>query len=162
MFRQRPRGWPSFSSTLRSMAVLERVNRGAVVKAWRVILAIAGIGLALFGIFRLVPETPVHSLFVLALWMFAALAIHDGVLSPTVIVVSSVLRRCVPDRGRRYLQIALIMSALITVIALPMILLRGSQPAVKALLLRNYGANLSLLIGIIAVITHQLPASPSR
>jgi hypothetical protein len=54
------------------------------------------------------------------------------------------------------------MSALITVIALPMILLRGSQPAVKALLLRNYGANLSLLIGIIAVITHQRPASPSR
>jgi hypothetical protein len=123
------------------------------VKAWRIILAIAGIGLGLFGIFRLVTEIPVHNLLVLALWMLAALAIHDGVLSPTVVAVSGVLRRRVPDRGRRFLQIVLIMSALITVIAIPMIFLRGSQPAAKALLLRDYGANLSLLIGIIAVIT---------
>lgn len=123
------------------------------MKAWRIILAIAGIGLGLFGVFRLVTEIPVHNLLVLALWMLAALAIHDGVLSPTVVAVSGVLRRRVPDRGRRFLQIALIMSAVITVIAIPMIFLRGSQPAAKTLLLRNYGANLSLLIGIIAVIT---------
>jgi hypothetical protein len=123
------------------------------VKAWRIILAIAGIGLGLFGVFRLVTEIPVHNLLVLALWMLAALAIHDGVLSPTVVAVSGALRRRVPDRGRRFLQIALIMSAVITVIAIPMIFLRGSQPAAKTLLLRNYGANLSLLIGIIAVIT---------
>jgi hypothetical protein len=123
------------------------------MKAWRIILAIAGIGLGLFGVFRLVTEIPVHNLLVLTLWMLAALAIHDGVLSPTVVAVSGVLRRRVPDRGRRFLQIALIMSAVITVIAIPMIFLRGSQPAAKTLLLRNYGANLSLLIGIIAVIT---------
>ncbi|HEX3199155.1 MAG TPA: hypothetical protein VHR39_16525 [Propionibacteriaceae bacterium] len=128
------------------------------MKAWRIILAIAGIGLALFGVFRLATEIPTHSLFVLALWMLVALAIHDGVLSPAVVAVSRVLRRHVPDRGRRYLQIGLIMGTLITVIALPMIFLRGSQPAVKALLLRNYGANLSLLIGIIAVITLTLYA----
>jgi hypothetical protein len=123
------------------------------MKAWRIILAIAGISLGLFGVFRLVTEIPAHNLLVLALWMLAALAIHDGVLSPTVVTLTSALRRHVPDRGRRYLQIALIMGALITVIAIPMIFLRGSQPAAKALLLRNYGANLSLLIGIIAVIT---------
>jgi hypothetical protein len=128
------------------------------VKAWRIILAIAGISLGLFGVFRLVTEIPAHNLLVLVLWMLAALAIHDGVLSPAVVTVSSALRRHVPDRGRRYLQIALIMGALITVIAIPMIFLRGSQPAAKALLLRNYGANLSLLIGIIAVITLALYA----
>jgi hypothetical protein len=128
------------------------------MKAWRIILAIAGISLGLFGVFRLVTEIPVHSLLVLALWMLAALAIHDGVLFPTVVGVSSVLRRHVPARGRRFFQIALIMSALITVIAVPMIFLRGSQPPAKALLLRNYGANLSLLIGIIAVITLALYA----
>jgi hypothetical protein len=133
-------------------------DRGAVVKAWRIILAAAGIGLGLFGVFRLVTEIPLHSLFVLALWMLAALAIHDGVLSLTVVAVSSLLRRYVPDRGRRFLQIALIMSAVIIVIAIPMIFLRGSQPEVKALLLRNYGANLTLLLGMIAVITLALYA----
>jgi uncharacterized membrane protein len=59
----------------------------------------------------------------------------------------------VPDRGRRFLQLALIMIGLVTVIAIPMIFLRGSQPPAKALLLRNYGANLTMIIGIIAVIT---------
>jgi hypothetical protein len=67
--------------------------------------------------------------------------------------VGWLLRRFVPDRGRRYLQIALIMIALVTVIAVPMIFLRGSQPAVKALLLRDYGANLILIIGVTAMIS---------
>ena len=122
------------------------------MKAWRIILAVAGISLGLFGVFRLVTEIGVHSLLALALWMLAALAIHDGILSPTVIAVGGTLRRLVPDRARRYLQIVLIMSGLITVIAVPMIFLRGSQPAVKALLLRNYGFNLILIIAIIGVI----------
>jgi hypothetical protein len=123
------------------------------VKAWRIILAIAGICLGLFGVFRLGTEIPVYSLLVLALWMGAALAIHDGLLSPAVVTMGSLLRRYVPDRGRRFLQIALIIIGLVAVIAIPMIFLRGSQPRAKALLLRNYGANLTLLIGMIAVIT---------
>jgi len=121
------------------------------VKAWRNILAGAGIGLALFGLFRLGTQIPLSSLVVLGIWLVAALIIHDGVLSPAVVTLGWLLRRFVPDRGRRYLQAALITSGLITVIALPMIYLRGSQPAVKALLLRNYGANLTLIIGAIAL-----------
>ena len=128
------------------------------MKAWRIILAIAGIGLGVFGVLRLVTEIPVHSLLVLVLWMLAALAIHDGLVSAAVVAVTSLLRRYVPDRGRRFLQIALIMIGLIIVIAIPMIFLRGSQPPAKALLLRNYGASLTLLVGIIAVITLTLCA----
>jgi hypothetical protein len=45
------------------------------------------------------------------------------------------------------------MIALITVVAIPMIFLRGSQPAAKALLLRNYGSNLILIIAVITVIS---------
>ena len=45
------------------------------------------------------------------------------------------------------------MIAVVSVIALPMIVLRGSQPPVKALLLRDYAANLTLLIGLIAAVT---------
>jgi hypothetical protein len=67
--------------------------------------------------------------------------------------VGWLLRRYVPDRGRRYVQVALIMIALVTVIAIPMIFLRGSQPAAKALLLRNYGANLIVIIGVLAIVS---------
>jgi hypothetical protein len=122
------------------------------VKAWRILLAIAGIALAAFGVFRLVSETAVHSLLILALWLIAALVLHDAIMAPSVVGVGWLLRRYVPDRGRRFVQLALIMSALVTVGAIPMIFLRGSQPAVKALLLRNYGANLILLLSMIAVV----------
>jgi hypothetical protein len=128
------------------------------VKAWRIILAASGIALAAFGVFRLVTEIPVHSLLILLVWLAAVLILHDAVLAPSVVGVGWLLRRHVPDRGRRFLQVALIMSSLVTVIAIPMIFLRGSQPAVKALLLRNYAANLILLIGIIAVISLALYA----
>jgi hypothetical protein len=128
------------------------------VKAWRIILAVAGILLLLFGVFRLVTEIPTRSVLLLVVWLIAALVIHDGVLSPAVVGVGWLLRRFVPDRARRYLQLALIMSGLVTVIAIPMIFLRGSQPAVKAILLRNYGANLTLLIGIIGAVSLALYA----
>jgi hypothetical protein len=123
------------------------------VKAWRIALAVAGIALAGFGIFRLVTEVPPSQLLILALWLVAALIIHDALLAPSVVGVGWLLRRYVPDRGRRYLQLALIMIALVLVIAVPMILLRGSQPAVKALLLRNYGVNLMMIIGVAALIS---------
>jgi hypothetical protein len=128
------------------------------VKAWRIILATSGIALAAFGVFRLVTEIPVHSLLILLVWLAAVLILHDAVLAPSLVGVGWLLRRHLPDRGRRFLQVALIMSSLVTVIAIPMIFLRGSQPAVKALLLRNYAANLILLIGIIAVISLALYA----
>ena len=123
------------------------------MKAWRIILAVAGIALAAFGVFRLVSEIAAHSLVVLALWLAAALVLHDAILAPSVVGVGWLLRRFVPDRERRFVQVALIMIALVAVIAIPMIFLRGSQPAVKALLLRNYGANLMLIIGVIAVVS---------
>ena len=123
------------------------------MKAWRIILAVAGIGLASFGVFRLATEIPLRSLVFLGLWLAAALVIHDGIVAPATVGVSSVLRRWVPDRSRRYLQAALIASAMVTVIALPMIYLRGTQPAVKALLLRNYGASLAAIVGCIALVS---------
>jgi hypothetical protein len=137
---------------------MAHAHRGAVVKAWRILLATAGILLGLFGIYRLFTQIPLPSLAALGVWLLAALLIHDGLLSPLVVGVGSLLRRFVPDRGRRYLQAALLVGALVTVVALPMIYLRGSQPPVKALLLQNYGLNLTLILGLIAAITLSLYA----
>lgn len=128
------------------------------MKAWRVVLALAGVGLLGFGVFRLLSQVPGSSLVMLALWMVVAIAVHDGILSPLVVGVGWGLRRVVPDRARRFVQVGLISSALVTVIAVPMIALRGSQPAVKALLLRPYGTNLALLVGLIGAVTLTLYA----
>jgi hypothetical protein len=123
------------------------------VKAWRIILAVAGIGLASFGVFRLATQVSPRSLVFLGLWLAVALVIHDMIVAPAVVGGGWALRRFVPDRGRRYLQAALIASAMVTVIALPLIYLRGSQPPEKALLLRDYGANLAIILGSVAVVS---------
>jgi hypothetical protein len=122
------------------------------MKAWRIGLATAGLLLALFGVFRLLTEIPVRSLILLGIWLLAALIVHDAVVAPAIVGVGWVLRRAIPDRERGYLQSVLIMIALVTVVAAPMIVLRGSQPPVKALLLRDYAANLVLLIGAIIAV----------
>jgi hypothetical protein len=122
------------------------------MKAGRIALAVAGVALAALGVFRLLSEIPAHSLEILAVWLTAALVIEAAIVTPSLVGVGFLLRRHVPDRGRRYLQVTFIMSAVVTVIAVPMIFLRGSQPAVKALLLDDYGSNLILIIAIIGVI----------
>jgi hypothetical protein len=119
---------------------------------WRLVLGIVGFLVVLYGTVNLLVHIPIQTLAWVAVWLIAAVIIHHGLVSPVVIAVSSLLRRLIPDRGRRYLQVALIMAVPVTVIAIPMIYRQGSQPPSKALLLQNFTANLGLLLGIIATL----------
>jgi hypothetical protein len=119
---------------------------------WRLVLGLVGVLVILYGIVNLGVHIPIQTLAWVAVWLIAAVIIHHGVVSPVVIAVSSLLRRLIPDRGRRYLQAALIMAVPVTVIAIPMIYRQGSQLPSKALLLQNFVANLGLLLGIIAAL----------
>lgn len=123
------------------------------MKRRRYALAAAGIALIAFGAFRMLTQVPLGSVILVVVWMIGIVIVHDGVLSPAVIAVGWVVARLVPPRARRFVQIALIVGALVTVIALPLILRRGSQPSSKALLLRDYGANLTVLLAIIATVS---------
>lgn len=120
------------------------------MKAWRIAFAASGILLGLFGVFRLVTEVPIGNLLILAGWMIGAVIIHDGILSPVVIAVGWFIARVVPARGRRYVQGGLVAGGLITVVAIPLILHAGQEPASKAILQQNFGGNLTILLGVVA------------
>jgi hypothetical protein len=117
----------------------------------RVLIAVPGILLGLFGIFRLLTQIAGYDLFVLACWLVGALVIHDGILSPIVIAVGAGIARTVPPRARRFLQGGLISAVLIVVVALPMIYRAHSQPKIKAILEQNFAANLGILLLIVLV-----------
>ena len=112
-----------------------------------------GVVLAAYGAVRLLTDVPGSSLLRLAGWLLAALVISDLVISPLVVGVGVVLRRWLPDRGRRYVQAFLIMAAMITVVAAPMIYLQGGAPPEKALLNQDFGANVAILLGLAALIS---------
>ncbi len=86
-----------------------------------------------------------------------AVALHDGVLAPLTVGTGLVLTR-LPPRGRRYLQGALVVAALVTVIALPLINRRDTQPAAESILMRDYATNLALLLGLVAAVSAALYA----
>jgi hypothetical protein len=118
----------------------------------------AGVALLAYGVAQLFLVVAWPDLLLLGLWMAGALVVHDGLLSPFVLAVAAVLRRFVPPRGRGFLQLALVTGAMITVVALPMIYLEGSQPPEKAILLQRYGLNLTLLLALVGVVTLALYA----
>ncbi len=122
------------------------------MKTWRIVLGVLGLGAVLFGAIELITGVPPQSLLRLAVWLAAAVIIHDAFWSPGLIGLGTVLSR-LPARGRRYLQGGLIVAGALTVIAVPMIYLRGQQPPSKAILLQDVGANLALLLVIVAAVS---------
>ena len=117
------------------------------MRKYRIALGVAGGLLLALGAFRLVTELDPSDLIALMLWLVVAVALHDFLIAPIAVGAGAALTR-VPARARRYLQGALIVGALITVLAIPLIARQGTQPASKAILLRNYAGNLALLLGM--------------
>lgn len=112
----------------------------------RILLAVCGVALAAFEAFRLLTQVGFSDLVVLALWLAAAVAIHDGILSPLVVSAGWAISRFVPSRGRPYLQFGLVVAVLVTVIAVPLIIREDTQPGSKAILNQAYGGNLTILL----------------
>jgi len=127
------------------------------MRPYRIALAVPGGLLVAFGLFRLITQLDPADLVVLLIWLVAAVALHDGLLAPITISAGVALTHA-PPRARRYLQGALIIGALITVIALPLIGRQDTQPEAKAMLLRDYTANLALFLGLTAAIALTLYA----
>ena len=123
------------------------------MRAWRISLATAGILLGLYGVFRLLTNVGFVELLVLAAWLIGAVVIHDGIMSPAVVAVGWFLARTVRPRARRYLQGFLVVGGLMTVIAVPLMLRKDTQPVSKAMLLQSYGANLTLLLALAAALS---------
>jgi hypothetical protein len=128
------------------------------VRPYRIALCAAGGLLLAFGAFRLVTKLDQPDLWALLLWLVVAVAVHDGVVAPLTVGVGVTLTR-VPSRARRYVQGALVVGAMVTVVAVPLIGRRGTQPSVKALLLRDYAGNLALLLGLVAAVAVLLYAA---
>ena len=118
----------------------------------RVALGVAGGAFIGFGLFRLLTDVAASDLVALGLWLAAAVAIHDLVVAPLTVGAGVVLTK-LPARGRRYVQSGVIAGALVTVVAVPLIARQDTQPPAESILMREYGADLALLLGLVTAVS---------
>ena len=116
----------------------------------RLLTGAAGVGLLLFGAFRLLTQVAFLDLLVLGVWLAGAVVLHDGLLAPATTAVGRRVARLVPPRARGYVQAGLVAGLVVAAVAAPLIVRGGSQPPEKALLRQNYPVNLAILLGVVA------------
>ncbi len=84
----------------------------------------------------------------LSAWFFGSGLLHDLLLAPAVFLIAVVLGRLVPARARAIVQAGLIVSAVVILVAIPLILGPG-KPGNPSALPRNYPVGLSIVVGTV-------------
>ncbi|MFC6083670.1 hypothetical protein [Sphaerisporangium aureirubrum] len=86
-----------------------------------------------------------------ALWIGGLVAAHDGVVVPLV-VAAGALAGAAREPYRFWVRAALAVSAVLSLVALPMVLGIGRRADNPSLLPLDYGRGLLMVIGVIAVV----------
>jgi hypothetical protein len=118
---------------------------GTATRLWRIGLVAAGVLLLAVGGTTLLNDvTPAQYLGIL-LWFAGALVIHDGIVGPVVFGIQLVMRRCgrsIPIGVLAIIQVALVVAAITTLVALPEHLKQGIGSTNSTVLPLDYGVNL--------------------
>jgi K+ transporter len=113
---------------------------------------IGGLGLATLGYGGwLIARWPSHTKPIsLATWLVGALILHDGILVPATLIVGAVLALAVRPRARQYVQGFLIVAAVVTVVAVPLVIREGKGQPGQALLTQDYLLHLIWVLAVVA------------
>jgi len=119
-------------------------------KAWWVSLAVGSAVIA-YGLFGLTRNLPPPARGQWAVWLVGALVVHDFLLVPLYFAVWFAVRRLVSGKARLPVQVGLVLTGVLTLVALPVLTGygRAAQPGNTSVLPHDYVANLS---GILAVV----------
>ncbi|WP_146069414.1 hypothetical protein [Cryobacterium sp. Y11] len=91
-----------------------------------------------------------------ALWIAAAIVLHDGIVAPIVLAGGIALRRA----GRRItgtvvviVQSGIVVGSIVSLIAVPTLVAKNFAPANPTVLPLNYGLNLGIFWVVLAAVT---------
>jgi hypothetical protein len=118
----------------------------------RLLLGGAGVLTALAGVRLLVVDTPSGTVFPVATWLAGAVALHDLLLAPLVLLAALALRGPLAGRGRGALRAGLLVAWALTLVALP-VLLRPGAPRNATALPLDYPRNWALLVAAVLLVT---------
>ncbi|HEY1532015.1 MAG TPA: hypothetical protein VGF80_14435 [Galbitalea sp.] len=126
------------------------------IRRWRIALIVGGLGLmAIGGIVALTWLSP-HQYPRVIIWLIAALIVHDGIIAPSVFVVSLLARRLsarVPAVIIAIVEGALVIAGIVTLLFLPEVIKKAIGTNSSSILPQNYGLNLVLFYVAMAILT---------
>ncbi|GAB1818203.1 hypothetical protein [Herbidospora sp. RD11066] len=111
----------------------------------RITLGAAGVALIAVGLFFLLP---LPGLWGVVVWFGGAIALHDAIIGPLVLLAGLLVAR-LPDRA--VVRGALITMGALILITLPVLLRPGPAPN-PTVLAQPYGLNLLICLAVVAVI----------
>lgn len=125
------------------------------MKRWRYGLGAAGLAAVLFGLRGLVTGGVATHWPVPVVWLVAGVLVHDLVLVPLLAAAGWVLARLVPAPARPVVRGGLLVAAVVTLVALPVLSGRGdaSNPSLTPL---DYPRNWAILLALTALVTVSL------
>ncbi len=125
------------------------------MRRWRYGLGAAGLAAVLFGLRGLVTGGVATHWPVTVVWLVAGVLVHDLVLVPLLAAAGWVLARLVPAPARPVVRGGLLVAAVMTLVALPVLSGRGdaSNPSLTPL---DYPRNWAILLALTAVVTVSL------
>jgi hypothetical protein len=115
-------------------------------------LGTVGVAAVLFGLHGLITGGVATDWPQPAIWLVLGVLGHDLILVPTVAAAGWVLARVVPRARRRVVRSGLLVAAVVTLVALPVLSGKG-DPRNPSLTPLDYPRNWLLVLGGIAVVT---------
>ncbi|WP_104135657.1 MULTISPECIES: hypothetical protein [unclassified Cryobacterium] len=126
------------------------------MRSIRLVLLGAGVLLLAWGAFVMFDSVRLTRIPGVALWIAAAIVLHDVFLAPIVFAFGIALRRA----GRRVtgtvmaiVQGAIVVGSIVSLVAVPTIVAKNFAPANPTVLPLNYGLNLGIFWLVLAVLT---------
>ncbi|GAA1058684.1 hypothetical protein [Agromyces bracchium] len=125
------------------------------MRAARTALVGVGLGLAAFGGFLVLTEIAPSRWLGIAVWVGAAILLHDGVVAPVVVAIglgAARVRGRVGDRGVTIAQGALVVGAILTAITVPALVASTLGNPNPTILVGSYGIALAVIWAVLLVV----------
>ncbi len=118
------------------------------MRAVRVVLVLAGVGVGLWGVW-LMRDFTSERLVSAGIWLAGGIAVHDAVLAPLTVVLGVVAARVLPRPARKATALAFVVWATLTVVFVPVLSGQGGKPDNDTILGRPYVASWLVLTAIL-------------
>jgi hypothetical protein len=121
------------------------IGRG--IRSGQIALLAVGIVLLAWGIYVMVDTVALPRITGLAIWIVAAIILHDAILSPILFGFGLLLRRAgqkVPGTVIAVVQGTLVVGSMMSLVVVPMLVAQNFTPNNPTILPLNYGLNLGI------------------